>query len=122
MSLTPPAPAELVARWGSLPTGSLALLTGGRGAGKTRWCEAVARAAREAGLAVREGLNEETAFRAITKNAAEIVGIADRVGTLEVGKDADIAVFDGHPFDFRTHCVLTLINGAIVHDSRKQEA
>ncbi len=76
----------------------------------------------QAGLAVREGLNEETAFRAITKNAAEIVGIADRVGTLEVGKDADIAVFDGHPFDFRTHCVLTLINGAIVHDSRKQEA
>jgi len=76
----------------------------------------------QAGLAVREGLSEETAFRSITRYAAEIVGIADRVGTLEVGKDADIAVFDGHPFDYRTHCVLTLINGAIVHDSRKQEA
>lgn len=76
----------------------------------------------QAGLAVREGLNEQTAFRAITIHAAKIVGIADRVGSLEVGKDADIAVFDGHPFDFRTHCVLTLINGAIVHDVRRREA
>ena len=76
----------------------------------------------QAGLAVREGLSEETAFRSITRTAAEIVGIADRVGTLEAGKDADIAVFDGHPFDYRTHCVLTLINGAVVHDLRKQEA
>lgn len=76
----------------------------------------------QAGLAVREGLNEQTAFRSITKTAAEIVGVSDRVGSLEVGKDADIAVFDGHPFDFRTHCVLTLINGAVVHDKRKREA
>jgi imidazolonepropionase-like amidohydrolase len=75
----------------------------------------------QAGLAVREGLSEETAFRSITRNAAEIVGIADRVGTIEPGKDADIAVFDGHPFDFRTHCVLTLINGKIVHDARTAE-
>ncbi len=76
----------------------------------------------QAGLAVREGLSEETAFRSISRHAAEIVGISDRVGTLEAGKDADIAVFDGHPFDYRTHCVLTLINGAIVHDSRRKGA
>ncbi len=76
----------------------------------------------QAGLAVREGLSEETALRSITRYAAEIVGISDRVGTLEVGKDADIAVFDGHPFDYRTHCVLTLINGKIVHHALKQEA
>ena len=76
----------------------------------------------QAGLAVREGLSEETALRSITRYAAEIVGIQDRVGTLEAGKDADVAVFDGHPFDYRTHCVLTLINGAIVHDTRKREA
>ncbi len=75
----------------------------------------------QAGLAVREGLSETTAFYSITRHAAEIVGIADRVGTLEAGKDADVVVFDGHPFDFRTHCVLTLISGAIVHDARKQE-
>ena len=76
----------------------------------------------QAGLAVREGLSEETALRSITRYAAEIVGIQDRVGTLEAGKDADIAVFDGHPFDYRTHCVLTLIDGSIVHDARKREA
>ena len=76
----------------------------------------------QAGLAVREGLSEETALRSITRYAAEIVGISDRVGTLEVGKDADIAVFDGHPFDYRTHCVLTLINGSIVHHATKQGA
>lgn len=76
----------------------------------------------QAGIAVREGLDEETALRSITRHAAEIVGIADRVGTLEAGKDADIAVFDGHPFDYRTHCVLTLINGAVVHDTLPREA
>ena len=76
----------------------------------------------QAGLAVREGLSEETALRSITRNAAEIVGISDRVGTLEVGKDADIAVYDGHPFDYRTHCVLTLINGKTVYQSQKREA
>ena len=76
----------------------------------------------QAGLAVREGLSEETALRSITRYAAEIVGIQDRVGTLEAGKDADIAVFDGHPFDYRTHCVLTLINGKVVHNTLKQEA
>jgi len=76
----------------------------------------------QAGIAVREGLSEETALRSITRNAAEIVGISDRVGTLEAGKDADIAVFDGHPFDYRTHCVLTLINGKVVHNTLKREA
>ena len=76
----------------------------------------------QAGLAVREGLSEETALRSITRNAAEIVGISDRVGTLEAGKDADIAVFDGHPFDYRTHCVLTLINGKVVHSALNREA
>ena len=62
-------------------------------------------------MAVREGLSEETAFASITKNAAEIVGIADRVGTLEAGKDGDIAVFSGHPFDFRSRCIRTYVNG-----------
>ena len=68
-----------------------------------------------AALAVREGLPEDVALKAITINAARIVGIDDRVGSLEVGKDADIAVFSGHPLDFRSRCVLTLINGAKVH-------
>lgn len=67
-------------------------------------------------IAVREGASEEGALKAITINAAKINGIADRVGSIEVGKDADIAVFSGHPFDFRSRCVLTLVNGKVAHE------
>ncbi len=67
-------------------------------------------------IAVREGASEEGALKAITINAAKITGRADRVGSIEVGKDADIAVFSGHPFDFRSRCVLTLVNGKIAHE------
>jgi imidazolonepropionase-like amidohydrolase len=68
-----------------------------------------------AALAVREGLPEDIALKSITINAARVVGIDDRVGSLVVGKDADIAVFSGHPLDFRSRCVLTLIDGVKVH-------
>ena len=68
-----------------------------------------------AALAVREGLPEDVALKSITINAARIVGIDDRVGSLEVGKDADVAVFSGHPLDFRTRCVLTVVNGKVAH-------
>ena len=67
-------------------------------------------------VAVREGASEEGALKAITINAAKITGIADRVGSIEVGKDADIAVFSGHPFDFRSRCVLTLVNGKVAYE------
>lgn len=67
-------------------------------------------------VAVREGASEEGALKAITINAAKITGIADRVGSIEVGKDADIAVFSGHPFDFRSRCVITLVNGKVAHE------
>ena len=67
-------------------------------------------------IAVREGASEEGALKAITINAAKITGIADRVGSIEVGKDADIAVFSGHPFDFRSRCVLTLVNCKVAHE------
>lgn len=69
-----------------------------------------------AALAIREGLPEEEALKALTINPAEIVGLSDRIGSIEKGKDADVAVFGGNPFDFRTRCVLTLINGEIVHN------
>ncbi|NLO41350.1 MAG: amidohydrolase [Ruminiclostridium sp.] len=73
-----------------------------------------------AGVAVREGMPEEDALRAITINAAQAAGIEDRVGSLEVGKDADIVVFSGHPFDYRTKIELTMINGKVVYQ-RNQE-
>lgn len=67
-----------------------------------------------AGIAVREGLDEETALRAITINAAEILGISDRIGSLEEGKDADITIFSGNPFLTYTVCERTYINGKLV--------
>ena len=75
MSAPPPAPEELVARWGSLPAGSLALLTGGRGAGKTRLCEALARSAREAGLAVR-GVLSPAVLTDGEKRAIDLIDLA----------------------------------------------
>lgn len=50
-----------------------------------------------AGLAMKEGLPEDAAWRAITINPARVARVDDRIGSLEVGKDADIAIFDGHP-------------------------
>ncbi|MBR3460322.1 MAG: amidohydrolase [Clostridia bacterium] len=69
-----------------------------------------------ASIAVREGLPEYEALRSITINPARIVGIDDRVGSLEPGKDADIAVFNGDPLDVRSRCVMTFINGRICHN------
>ncbi len=72
------------------------------------------------GLAVREGLDPETALRALTLTPAEILGVADRVGSLAPGKDADLALYQGHPFyDVQARCVLTLVEGRIVHDGRQ---
>lgn len=71
-----------------------------------------------AALTVREGMDEEEALKAITINPAEILGIADRVGSLEKGKDADIIVLSGHPFDWRTKVELVLINGKIVYENQ----
>ncbi|MCL4425388.1 MAG: amidohydrolase family protein, partial [Firmicutes bacterium] len=66
-----------------------------------------------AGLAVREGLPEETALRAITIDAAALVGQESRVGSLEVGKDADLVVLSGHPFSLKTRTLYTVVNGEL---------
>jgi imidazolonepropionase-like amidohydrolase len=68
-----------------------------------------------AALAVREGMKEEDAMAAITINAAEIIGIADRVGSLEAGKDGDIVVWDGHPLDVKSTPVYVIINGEVAY-------
>jgi imidazolonepropionase-like amidohydrolase len=75
-----------------------------------------------AALAVREGMPEEEALKAITIHAAEIIGVADRVGSLEVGKDADIVVFSGHPFDYRTVTNLVLVDGQVAYMREEEEA
>jgi len=71
-----------------------------------------------AAMAVREGMDDYEAMKAITINAAEITGIGDRVGSLEKGKDADIVVFSGHPFELKTKVILTVINGNIVYKAQ----
>ncbi|MDO4573023.1 MAG: amidohydrolase [Clostridia bacterium] len=72
----------------------------------------------EAALAVRAGLDEETALKAITIHAARVAGLADRVGSLEPGKDADVAVFSAHPFDFRARCEMTFVRGRLAWTGR----
>ncbi len=67
-----------------------------------------------AGLACKHGMDENEALKSITINPAEIIGIADRVGSLEEGKDADIVIWDGHPFNTGTHVYKTIIDGKIV--------
>jgi imidazolonepropionase-like amidohydrolase len=68
-----------------------------------------------AALAVREGMPEEEALKAITINPAKIIGVDDRVGSLEIGKDADIVVFSGHPFDYRSVAELVLVDGDVAY-------
>jgi imidazolonepropionase-like amidohydrolase len=65
-------------------------------------------------LAVKHGLEESLALQAITLNAAKHLGIEDRVGSVEVGKDADIVIWSGDPFDLRQNVEVTMINGRIV--------
>ena len=71
-----------------------------------------------AGLAVNAGLDEQEAWKAITINPAKITGLSDRVGSLEVGKDADVAIFRGNPItDLQYTTAYTIINGEIVHQA-----
>ena len=67
-------------------------------------------------MAVKHGMDEEKALKAITSTAAKNCWIDDRVGTLEVGKDADIAVFTDLPTRFESECVMTFIDGKCVTD------
>lgn len=64
-----------------------------------------------AALAVSNGMDEEKALSAITLTAAKNCGISEHVGSLEAGKDADIAVFTASPVNFGAKCVMTFING-----------
>jgi imidazolonepropionase-like amidohydrolase len=68
----------------------------------------------EAGVAAAHGLGFEPALSALTIDAARLLGIADRTGSIEPGKDADIALYDGDPFEYTSHCVGVIINGRVV--------
>jgi imidazolonepropionase-like amidohydrolase len=75
----------------------------------------------EAAVAAGKGLGFEGALAAVTIDAARILGIADRTGSLEPGKDADLALFDGDPFEYTTNVVGTVIDGRL-HEPAKPAA
>lgn len=64
-----------------------------------------------AGLAVKAGMDRFEALKAITINPARHLGVADRVGSLEVGKDGDVVVTDGDPLSSDTHVLMVFLNG-----------
>lgn len=67
----------------------------------------------EAAIAAAHGLTPQQAIAAMTRNPAMILGIDARVGSLEVGKDADIAIYDGDPLEYTTHCTNVIVNGQV---------
>lgn len=68
-----------------------------------------------AGMAIKNGMKEDAALRAITINPAKALGIDNKVGSLEDGKDADIVLWEGSPFDLNGKVMCTMIDGKIVY-------
>jgi imidazolonepropionase-like amidohydrolase len=73
----------------------------------------------EAAVAAANGLTFDEALAAVTIDAARLLGIENRVGSLEAGKDADLALFDGDPFEYTTHVTGVLINGRVVSEEKR---
>lgn len=70
-----------------------------------------------AGMAVKAGMDPFDALKAITINPAEHIGVADRVGSLEVGKDADVVITNGSPFEVLTEVKAVFIDGARIEQA-----
>jgi len=70
----------------------------------------------EAAAAAANGLSFNEALASITVDAARILGIADRTGSIAPGKDADLALFDGDPFEYTSHVTAVIINGQVVSE------
>jgi imidazolonepropionase-like amidohydrolase len=69
----------------------------------------------QARWAVRAGLSADEALAAITLSPAHILGIDNKVGSVDVGKDADLVLYDGDPFSYATQVVAVLVDGAVAH-------
>jgi imidazolonepropionase-like amidohydrolase len=68
------------------------------------------------GLAVKSGMTYEGALRSITVNPAKILGLEDSVGSLAVGKDADVVIWSGDPLTLESEALVTIINGNVVYE------
>ena len=75
----------------------------------------LANAITQVSIFVREGLSELDGLKAVTIKAAEINNISDRVGSIEIGKDADIVIWDGHPYHYMTKTNYVFVNGEIAY-------
>jgi imidazolonepropionase-like amidohydrolase len=73
----------------------------------------------QAGLAVHYGMSVDDALRAITLTPAEIIGIADRIGSLEAGKDADLVVFSGPVFSASSRVLRVFIDGSTEYEGKR---
>jgi imidazolonepropionase-like amidohydrolase len=73
----------------------------------------------EAGVSAANGQSFDDALRSVTINAAQILGLADRIGSLEPGKDGDVALYDGDPFEYTTHCMGVVIEGQVVSEATR---
>jgi imidazolonepropionase-like amidohydrolase len=71
----------------------------------------------EAGIAHAYGLPFDAALGSITLQAARILGIEDRVGSIEIGKDGDLVLYDGNPFEYTTHVTAVVIEGVVVSET-----
>ncbi len=70
----------------------------------------------DASIALGHGMSEPDVLRAVTLSPAEALGVADRMGSLEVGKDADVVVFDGDPLSIRTWASQVYVGGRLVYE------
>ncbi len=73
----------------------------------------------EAGILATRGLTFQQALATITTQPARLLGLDSRLGSIEAGKDADLALYDGDPFEYTSHCVGTVINGQVVFEGRR---
>ena len=71
-----------------------------------------------AAFAVKGGLDRNVALRAITLSAAEVLGVADRIGSIEPGKDADLVVFSGDPLHYETTVKRVFIDGKTIYEQK----
>jgi imidazolonepropionase-like amidohydrolase len=71
-----------------------------------------------AALAVKAGMKEEEALKAITIYPAEILGLDDKIGSISEGKDADLVIWEGHPFSIQSKVAYTIIDGNVVYERK----
>jgi len=74
-----------------------------------------------AAMAVANGMDRDLALRAVTLTPAEILGVADRIGSLQAGKDADIVILSGHSLDTLSRVEMVLIEGKTVFERKDQQ-